>query len=66
MSLNSIVNHLVRAAASVPSNISDTDLDAHVAQLLADEAKARDKKWSDLGLRAFLSEDSSSCVSSSS
>lgn len=54
MSLNHVVNNLIRAAASIPQNISDTDLDKHVAQLLANEAKAKEKSWSELGLGAYL------------
>ncbi|WVW86206.1 hypothetical protein I302_108248 [Kwoniella bestiolae CBS 10118] len=54
MSLNSVVNNLVRAAAGISTTISDTDLDAHVAKLLADEAKARELKWSELGLTGLL------------
>lgn len=54
MSLNSVVNKLVRAAASVPTDISDVDLDRHVAQLLADEAKAREVKWGEMGLSALM------------
>lgn len=54
MSLNSVVNNLVRAAASVPSDISDADLDAHVAKLLAEEAKVKEAKWSELGLGSLL------------
>lgn len=58
MSLNSVVNKLVRAAASVPENITDTDLDAHVARILAAEAKANDQKWSELGLGAYMNSGS--------
>ncbi|WWC72052.1 uncharacterized protein I206_106012 [Kwoniella pini CBS 10737] len=54
MSLNSVVNNLVRAAAGISNNISDNDLDAHVAKLLAEEAKARELKWSELGLTGLL------------
>ncbi|OCF61324.1 hypothetical protein L486_00972 [Kwoniella mangroviensis CBS 10435] len=54
MSLNSVVNNLVRAAAGISSTISDTDLDAHVAKLLGEEAKARELKWSELGLTGLL------------
>jgi hypothetical protein len=54
MSLNNVVNNLVRAAAGIPSDISDSDLDRHVAALLASEAKAKEKSWSELGLSAFL------------
>ncbi|BEJ13531.1 hypothetical protein CspHIS471_0307050 [Cutaneotrichosporon sp. HIS471] len=53
-SLNSVVNKLVRAAASVSTEISDADLDAHVARILAEEAKANDSKWSELGLGPYL------------
>ncbi|KAL7418389.1 hypothetical protein Q5752_006847 [Cryptotrichosporon argae] len=53
-SLNNVVSSLVRAAASVPADISDADLDAHVARLLADEARAKESQWGELGLGAFL------------
>ena len=56
MSLNSVVNNLVRAAAGIPQDISDTELDAHVAKLLADEAKAKEKNWTELGLSGLLSD----------
>ncbi|KAL1408558.1 hypothetical protein Q8F55_005371 [Vanrija albida] len=59
MPVNNVVNNLIRAAASVSSDISDADLDAHVAKLLAAEAKANDAKWSELGLGAFLGSGSS-------
>lgn len=63
MSLNSVVNNLVRAAASIPVDISDADLDRHVAALLAEEAKAREVKWSELGLGAWTgSTGRDSCV----
>ena len=54
MSLNYVVNNLVRAAAGIPSDISDLDLDRHVAELLAAEAKEKEKSWSELGLSALL------------
>lgn len=53
-SLNAVVNSLVRAAAAIPNEISDEDLDRHVAKLLADEAKAKEKTWNELGLGAYL------------
>lgn len=62
MSLNSVVNKLVRAAAGIPFDISDSDLDRHVAELLAAEAKVKEKSWSQLGLSAFLGEGRDSCV----
>ena len=54
MSLNNVINNLVRAQASVPSDISDADLNAHVARLLASEARDNEAKWSELGLGAYL------------
>jgi NaMN:DMB phosphoribosyltransferase len=54
MSLNTVVNNLVRAAAGIPPDISDADLDRHVARLLAEEAKVKEVKWNELGLGAFL------------
>ncbi|WVO21234.1 uncharacterized protein IAS62_002541 [Cryptococcus decagattii] len=54
MSLNSVVNRLVRAAAGISQDISDAELDSHVAQLLAEEAKAKELKWSELGLTGLL------------
>jgi hypothetical protein len=57
MSLNSVVNNLVRAAAGISPEISDKDLDKHVAELLAREAKERDAKWSELGLGGLLGND---------
>jgi hypothetical protein len=54
MSLNSVVNNLVRAAAGIPAGISDKDLDQHVAELLAKEAKEREMKWSEIGLGGLL------------
>ncbi len=62
MSLNTVVNNLVRAAAGIPSDISDADLDRHVAELLASEAKAKEKSWSELGLSAFLGDGRDSYV----
>jgi hypothetical protein len=59
MSLNSVVNNLVRAAAGIPADITDKDLDKHVAELLAREAKERDAKWSEIGLGGLLGNDKS-------
>lgn len=58
MSLNSVVNNLVRAAAGIPADISDKDLDKHVAELLSKEAKEREMKWSEIGLGGLLSSGS--------
>ncbi|OCF44662.1 hypothetical protein I317_01549 [Kwoniella heveanensis CBS 569] len=54
MSMNSVVNNLVRAAAGIKADISDADLDAHVAKLLAEEAKVKEMKWSELGLAGLM------------
>jgi hypothetical protein len=54
MSLNSVVNNLVRAASSVPANISDAELDSYVAKLLAEEAKVKEAKWNELGLGSIF------------
>lgn len=51
---SSIVNELIRAAASVPQDISDSDLDKHVADLLVKEAKAKESRWKELGIGALL------------
>ena len=59
MSLNTVVNNLVRAAAGIPTNISDGDLDKHVAELLAKEAKEREARWSEIGLGGLLGNDKS-------
>ena len=58
MSLNTVVNNLIRAAAAIPTHISDLDLDKHVAKLLAEEAKAKEKSWQEMGLGAYLSRGS--------
>ncbi len=52
-----IVNRLVRAAASIPTNISDTDLDRHVADLLAKEAKDKEVRWREMGIGALVGRD---------
>lgn len=64
MSLNTVVNKLMRAAASVPLDVSDDVLDAHVAKILAEEAKINELRWAELGLGAYLERESerSSCV----
>ena len=67
MSLNKVVNNLVRAASSVPADISDADLDSYVEKLLAEEAKVKEAKWSELGLGSMFNSSPSrdSCVTSS-
>jgi len=50
----SIVNDLIRAAASIPKDISDVELDKHVAELLVKEAKAKESRWKELGIGVYL------------
>jgi hypothetical protein len=50
----SIVNGLIRAAASIPKDISDAELDKHVAELLVKEAKAKESKWREFGIGVYL------------
>ncbi len=52
--MSSIVNSLVRAAASIPTDVSDAELDKYVADLLAREAKEKEVKWREYGLSAYL------------
>lgn len=52
--MSDIVNQLVRAAASIPTDISDTDLDRHVAELLAKEAKDKEVRWREMGIGALV------------
>ncbi|WVN86495.1 uncharacterized protein L203_101659 [Cryptococcus depauperatus CBS 7841] len=54
MSYNSIINNLVRATSGIAENVSDAELDVHVAKLLAEEAKAKESQWSELGLSGLL------------
>lgn len=51
---SSIVNDLIRAANSIPSNISDSDLDKYVAELLVKEAKEKEVKWKEMGIGVYL------------
>lgn len=41
--------------SSVPSTVADDDLDAHVRDLLIKDAKKRAERFSQLGIRAYLS-----------
>ncbi|CEQ39413.1 SPOSA6832_00950, partial [Sporobolomyces salmonicolor] len=57
-SLSSIVSHLVRSslgssAAAQTTNVPDDELDKHVADLLLQEAKHKDKLWGERGTRAY-------------
>jgi hypothetical protein len=50
----SIVDQLVRAAAAIPANIPDDELNRHVADLLAKEAKEKESKWREMGIGVYL------------
>ncbi|GAA6057965.1 hypothetical protein JCM3770_000654 [Rhodotorula araucariae] len=53
-SLSSIVASLVRAQVGASSSaVADDALDRHVADLLLQEAKQKDKQWGDRGTRAY-------------
>ena len=54
--LSSVVSNLVRAqmGASVPSSVSDDDLDRHVAELILKEAKQKLERYGTDGIRAYL------------
>ena len=56
MSLSTVVSSLVRASmgASVPSSVTDDDLDRHVAELILKEAKRKAERYDKDGIRAFL------------
>ncbi|KZT22617.1 hypothetical protein NEOLEDRAFT_1180705 [Neolentinus lepideus HHB14362 ss-1] len=57
-SLSSVVSGLVRAqmGSSVPSTITDEDLDRHVADLILKEAKRKAERYASQGIRAYLPE----------
>jgi len=40
--------------ASVPSSVTDDDLDRHVAELILKEAKRKAERYDKDGIRAFL------------
>jgi hypothetical protein len=50
----SIVNELIRAAASIPKDITDAELDKHVADLLVKEAKEKESRFKELGIGVYL------------
>ncbi|KAG6911256.1 hypothetical protein DXG01_002094 [Tephrocybe rancida] len=55
-SLSSVVSNLVRASmgTSVTSQVTDDDLDRHVAELILKEAKKKAERYGAQGIRAFL------------
>jgi hypothetical protein len=62
----SIVNNLIRAAASIPKDISDEDLDRHVADLLVKEAREKESRWRELGIGVYLNSIENELVSCTS
>ncbi|KAF9566970.1 hypothetical protein CPC08DRAFT_703566 [Agrocybe pediades] len=56
-SLSSVVSNLVRASmgSSVPSTVTDDDLDRHVAELIVREAKKKAERYGQQGIRAYIS-----------
>lgn len=62
----SIVDKLVRAAAAVPADIPDDELNRHVADILAKEAKEKESKWREMGIGVYLEDKSESVASSAS
>ncbi|KAH9046969.1 hypothetical protein EDB83DRAFT_2543280 [Lactarius deliciosus] len=60
-SLSSVVSSLVRAqmGVSVPTNVTDEDLDRHVADLILKEAKKKAEQYDKQGIRAYLPQQES-------
>jgi hypothetical protein len=53
--LSSVVSDLMRAAAGGDtSNVADEDIDKYVADILLQEAKSKNKKYNNVGIRAYL------------
>ena len=59
-SLSSVVSSLVRASmgTSVSSNVTDQELDRHVAELILKEAKQKAEKYLKDGVKAYLPDTS--------
>ncbi|KZS93036.1 hypothetical protein SISNIDRAFT_508679 [Sistotremastrum niveocremeum HHB9708] len=60
MALSNVVSQLVRASmgASVPTNVTDEELDRHIAELIVQEAKKKATQYSTEGVRAYLPTES--------
>ncbi|KAH9013870.1 hypothetical protein EDB84DRAFT_1582635 [Lactarius hengduanensis] len=60
-SLSSVVSSLVRAqmGVSVPTAVTDEDLDRHVADLILKEAKKKAEQYDKQGIRAYLPQQES-------
>ena len=54
-SLSSVVSDLVRAqmGTSVPTSVTDEELDRHVAELIVREAKKKAELYMQSGIRAY-------------
>ena len=55
-SLSSVVSNLVRASvgSSVPTNVTDEELDRYVADLIIREAKQKAERYLKEGVEAYL------------
>ncbi|PSS29790.1 hypothetical protein PHLCEN_2v2938 [Hermanssonia centrifuga] len=55
-SLSSVVSNLVRASmgTSIANNVTDDDLDRHIAELILKEAKQKAERYAKEGIRAYL------------
>lgn len=55
-SLSTVVSSLVRASmgTTVPSTVTDDELDRHVAELILKEAKQKAERYLQDGVRAYL------------
>lgn len=55
-SLSSVVSSLLRAqlGTSMPSSVTDEELDRHVAELIVKEAKQKADRYLQEGVRAYL------------
>lgn len=52
---NNVVSDLMRAAAgSGARNVADQDIDQYVADLILREAKEKQKKYNEIGIRAYV------------
>jgi hypothetical protein len=58
-SLSSVVSDLVRAqmGTSVPSSVTDEELDRHVAELIVREAKKKAELYMQSGIRAYTNDN---------
>jgi hypothetical protein len=54
--LNDAVSQLVRASMGtvISDSLSNEELDRHVAELILQEAKQKEERYEELGLRAYI------------